>query len=278
MTCKNRATTRRSLSAACCCIAATVLAFSVAIPAWGETIFLGPTPYRSAADSPFDLTGLGETFFLEDFEDGELNTPGVTQFRRGLLDDLGVVKPPSAETDSVDADDGEIDGTGTDGHSFESRQFGDLVIAPPIRVMSVQFQFDRDALGFLPTEVGFVLTDSLPISGLLSYFSVSIFESNDESGIDRDVMRWQPLPLEGFPDASSNDYFFGIRNTKGIERIKVALSYWGYTDQTGFEIDHLQYGLGAIPEPATGMLAVFLAMIVSATGCRIPTAELKFRF
>src|SRR5687768_15287026 len=44
-----------------------------------ETVFLGPITYRSAADSPFDLSGLGETFFLEDFEDGEMNTPGISQ-------------------------------------------------------------------------------------------------------------------------------------------------------------------------------------------------------
>src|SRR5690242_6738717 len=40
--------------------------------------FLGPTPYLSRADSPFDLSGLGTTFFLEDFEDHALNTPGVS--------------------------------------------------------------------------------------------------------------------------------------------------------------------------------------------------------
>lgn len=33
-------------------------------------------PYLSAADSPFILSGLGTTFFLEDFED-ELQQPGL---------------------------------------------------------------------------------------------------------------------------------------------------------------------------------------------------------
>lgn len=36
--------------------------------------FLGPIPYLSRADSPFDLTI--PDFYLEDFEDGQLNTPG----------------------------------------------------------------------------------------------------------------------------------------------------------------------------------------------------------
>ena len=51
-------------------------------PASAETIFFGPTPYLSAADSPFDLSGLGTTFFLEDFEDGELNTPGAASVEK----------------------------------------------------------------------------------------------------------------------------------------------------------------------------------------------------
>ncbi len=59
--------------------------------------FLGPTPDLSAADSPFDLSS---NFYLEDFEDGALNTPGVS----------GNVKVQSGfvDIDSVDADDGVI--------------------------------------------------------------------------------------------------------------------------------------------------------------------------
>jgi len=37
-----------------------------------QVTFLGPTPYLSSADSPFDLSGLGTAYFLEDFEDGQL--------------------------------------------------------------------------------------------------------------------------------------------------------------------------------------------------------------
>ena len=33
-----------------------------------EVTFLGPSPYLSRADSPFDLSVLGTEFFLEDFE------------------------------------------------------------------------------------------------------------------------------------------------------------------------------------------------------------------
>src|SRR6185295_5549806 len=41
----------------------------------GPTLY-GPSPYLSAADSPFAGLSLGY-YLLEDFEDGQLNTPGV---------------------------------------------------------------------------------------------------------------------------------------------------------------------------------------------------------
>src|SRR5581483_3722021 len=34
-------------------------------------LFLGPLPYLGKADSPFDLSGLGKTFFVDDFEHEE---------------------------------------------------------------------------------------------------------------------------------------------------------------------------------------------------------------
>jgi len=80
-----------------CSLAALVF---LAPSATAEPIFFGPTPYLSAADSPFDLSGLGTTMFLEDFEDGELNTPGILTTS---LRPLGP-NPPFQIVDSVDAD------------------------------------------------------------------------------------------------------------------------------------------------------------------------------
>ena len=45
--------------------------------------FLGPTPYLSAADSPFNLAG--PNFCLEDFEDGGPVTPPKPGSREALL-------------------------------------------------------------------------------------------------------------------------------------------------------------------------------------------------
>src|SRR5512144_1524374 len=90
-----------------------LLALAVgAAPAFagGGATPLGPTPYLSAADSPFPL-GTG-TFCLEDFEGAGFDVPGVTG--------NGSLVTPGPITDSVDGDDGTIDGFGTAGQSYFS--------------------------------------------------------------------------------------------------------------------------------------------------------------
>src|SRR5262245_50991680 len=69
--------------------------------------FIGPSPYLSTADSPFDLSQLGVDHILEDFEDGQANALGLI-----LNGPDAFVKGPGSTTDSVDADDGAIDGFG----------------------------------------------------------------------------------------------------------------------------------------------------------------------
>ncbi len=100
-------------------------------------LFLGPLPYLSVADSPFDLGG--PAFAFEDFEDGVFNVPGVVA-------SAGAPLGPSGNTDSVDADDGVIDGFGQGGNSF-------LSLDGPA---GITFTFDTDVLGALPTSAGIV--------------------------------------------------------------------------------------------------------------------------
>ena len=58
--------------------AAAVATLGIAAAAsTARSAFLGPSPYLSFADSPFN-GGSFSYFHLEDFEDGSLNTPGVT--------------------------------------------------------------------------------------------------------------------------------------------------------------------------------------------------------
>src|SRR5262245_49589581 len=107
-------------------------------------IFFGPSPYLAfdntlpgAGTAISAFSGLGFSYFyLETFEDGLLNTPGVTGTG-------GAVAGPGGITDSVDADDGVIDGLGRDGHSY----FGSGSVG-------VRFDFSSAALGSLPTHAG----------------------------------------------------------------------------------------------------------------------------
>ena len=68
--------------------------------------------YLSEADSPFNGYDF-DSFYLENFEDGLLNVPGVSA-------STGSVVGPGGATDSVDGDDGTIDGSGTSGKSYLS--------------------------------------------------------------------------------------------------------------------------------------------------------------
>src|SRR5712671_4165784 len=95
---------------------AVVLGVAVAVwlvptQAAASPIFFGPTPYLSSDDSPF--SGPGYSMYLETFEDGFLNTPGVSA--------SGGIAITGQFVDSVDADDGVIDGNGSiHGHSWYS--------------------------------------------------------------------------------------------------------------------------------------------------------------
>lgn len=72
------------------------------------TRFFGPIPYLSRADIPFSPKAAG--YFVEDIEDGQFNPPGVTL---GTVNVPGsFIVRPSYNTDSVDGDDGVIDGFG----------------------------------------------------------------------------------------------------------------------------------------------------------------------
>src|SRR5215204_4406309 len=123
-------------------IVIATLAALLVVPRIAAAALIGPTPYLSSADSPFDGQSFS-WFYMEDFEDGLLNTPGVTvsPFTAAIAVD--------GYTDSVDGDDGAIDGSGSDGHSLWSN------------FASSYFQFDFDAgtLDALPTHVGLVWTD-----------------------------------------------------------------------------------------------------------------------
>lgn len=171
--------------------------------------FLGPVHYTSPADSPFDV--LSPSFVLETFEGGTFSIPGVTG------DGIGVIGP-GFNTDSVDIDDGVIDGNGTNGRSyFANGQIG------------ITFTFDAAILGALPTHVGVVWTDGA---------GTSSFEAFDGSGASLGVIGPFALADDSFFGTTGEDHFFGIIDAAGIGSIRIT------NTAGGIEVDHLQFITG----------------------------------
>jgi hypothetical protein len=198
-----------------------LLMFAFAIPASAATIQT-INPYLSAADSPYS-PGDYSYFHLENFEDGLLNTPGVTGSPGGVT---SVVFGPNIH-DSVDGDDGAIDGSGLDGDSY----FSGLGSA------GINFTFDDTVLGTLPTVAGIVWTDGAGLTTFEAYDALDIL-------LDTLTLNIADAFVTG---ETAEDTFFGITHSGGISRIFISNS------SGGIEVDHLQYGGGdvsVIPIPA----------------------------
>ncbi len=214
-------------------ISLILLAFLPAAQAAQE--FFGPVPYMSSADSPF----AGETFgyfYLEDFEDGILNTPGAAASPGWSGMNLGV------QTDSVEG----LYGIGSYFSNYTQT--------------ALTITFDAAQLGGqLPTHAGIVWTDVGPDS--------------TSGGIGNQPVTFSALDASGNPLGSIGpfivgdgttyankfeDRFFGVFNSAGISSITIDMG-----DRINWEVDHLQYGFSAVPLPGalwlfgTGMVSLY---------------------
>ena len=173
----------------------------------------GPTPYLSAADSPFQSGSFPGYFHRDDMEDGLLDTPGVSCNR-------GFVFGPGSSNDSVDADDGSIDGSGTLGKSYLVAGIGN-----PTGL----FTFDAQPLGRLPSHAGIVVTDAHdPV------FVEGIALNGASLGIVTITGYGPPPDTQG---QTAEDRFVGFVFLAGIRELRVSTLGGG-----GIEIDHIQYG------------------------------------
>lgn len=206
--------------------------------------FLGPSPYFSAADSPFPVDASNPSFFLEDFEDGELNTPGIFQPYPEIA--RGIVLTPSELTDSVDADDGFFDGLGRDGNSFAAGLTTVLFTDPRVRRRYFRLAFLPTADISYPNAFGFVWTDGAPNSfALLDVYGTdgTLLASNMYSGLGD--MSHSGLTHE--------DRFLGVTTTGSIGQVEITSIFIG--DDVTFELDHLQYGV-LVPEQNSLLLVI----------------------
>jgi hypothetical protein len=206
-----------------------------------EADVLPVTPYLSFSDSPFSAVSF-ETFFVEDFEDGLLNTPGLS-IVSNLPGDTLFASAPGVFTDSVDADDGVIDGLGRNGRSFGSSQ--NLAN----EAVGFTLNFAADSLGRFPSHVGLVWTDGTGgISKIAEFFDSHGTLLGSQSAV---------CGNGSFAGETDEDRFFGAVFASGIARMVIRSP----GASNSLEIDHVQYGI--VPTPgAAGVLA--LAGMVAA--------------
>jgi hypothetical protein len=150
-----------------------------------------------------------------------------------------VVFGPSIH-DSVDGDDGSIDGSGLDGDSFFSAS----------GVTGIRFTFSAATLGSLPTHAGIVWTDGGGTIG---------FEAFGPGGTSLGTL--SGTHADGsVSGTTAEDRFYGWTDAGGISAILIKNS------SGGIEVDHLQYGIQgvAVPVPPAAWAGIGLLGLLAA--------------
>ncbi|MFA6046156.1 MAG: hypothetical protein WC718_14325 [Phycisphaerales bacterium] len=186
--------------------------------AMGQATMLPPTPYSCFDQSPFAGNSLGY-FYLETFEDHLFNTPGISADRGGVT---SVVFGPAIH-DSVDCDDGTLDGSGLQGDDFFSGN------------PDITFTFNGGVLGSLPTHVGLVWTDG----GFNTQVTFEVF------GPGGTLVGTQTAVIGDSSNSgtTAEDRFFGAIDDQGISAMRIRHT------SGGLEVDHIQYGGGPSCDP-----------------------------
>jgi hypothetical protein len=202
----------------CAVSALAVAAASAALPAAAAATFYGPTPYLSATDSPFTPANYAQ-FYLEDFEDGLLNTPGLGATGLGQF---CVSNEPGCFLDSGIVDSVGNGGNGNLGHSLYSQNG------------SITLTFDATVLGALPTAAGLVWTDGNNNITFDAYGPGDVFLGEIVGSSADDT----------YNGGTAEDRFYGLTNAGGISKLVIF-------NPPGIEIDHVQYGVD-VPAPGVG--------------------------
>ena len=169
-----------------------------------DAILYGPSPYLQSSDSPF--SGLSTDYaYVETFEDGLLNTPGLTSSG-------GLVIGNDQYIDSIDAEDGFVDGTGSStGHSLWSA----------FQTMVMTFTFDASLLGGLPTYAGLVWTD-IGYNAPTPYYGPVSFEAFGSLGQSLGIIGPTVLGDGSDTGQTAEDRFFGVYDPLGISSIRIS--------------------------------------------------------
>jgi hypothetical protein len=192
-------------------VVACVFAVSAASAVAGVSgpSYSGPTPYLSLDDSPLEAPGLGVCY--EDFEDGSFDIPGATG-NGGVVANSGII-------DSVDADDGLIDGSGNGGSSYFSGS----------GAAGITIDFDPNRNEGLPRNVGIVWTDG-------GGGALVTFEAFDKDGEPILKGVWGPFVHADLSNSgeTAEDRYYGAFHSDGISKIRIS------NTSGGIEVDHVQ--------------------------------------
>jgi hypothetical protein len=155
---------------------------------------------------------------------------------------------PSVVADSVDGDDGVIDGLDRDGRSWA--EVNNLASEDG----GYTFTFTPLTLGRLPTQAGIVWTDGM---------APTQFEACGPGNVLIGMMGPFSLADGTLTGETAEDRFLGIRHDPGIAAT-VIRSPGGVNN---LEVDHLHYGV-IVPEPSTFLLlgAGIAVLLLGAAG------------
>lgn len=197
----------------------------------GTTTF-GPTPYLQFGDTPADFFCTACASHIEDFEDGMLD--GFLSINNGMIfPPNGTTGTSNPSTDSVDGDDGAVDGIGLEGYSWFSGN----------GATSIEVSFANDV-----KAAGLVFTDGDSDS------SNVLLEALDMSGNVLALINAGDLADDSFFGETEEDRFLGFTDMDAaISSIRISIDAG-----SGIEIDHIHWQEAcAVPEPSTSFLALF---------------------
>lgn len=211
-----------------------------------EPVFFGPSAYLSAADIPVGFYAGGSPSLLDSLEDGSLHA-SLAGSDGSVLTGRG-----PGGVDSVDTDDGVIDGT--------------CAAAAPLLCRSWFFgdgnkgvSFSYRGYGPLPTAFGLVWTDGV---------GTVTFSATGADGQNLGSFSATGIPDGSFGGSTGEDRFFGVQFAGGIRAIHIRNS------AGGIEVDHIQYGqMAPVPEPAAWALMAVGLLGISALRRRTTTGR-----